>query len=77
MKGAQDIIACLSVIESTRATCYFLASFAGEHTFDTRQFLTGRSQKPSATPFAVRCCHAKNLQAFDHPGARRRYDHAR
>jgi len=37
----------------------------------------GRSQKPSATPFAVRCCHAKNLQAFDHSGARGRHDHAR
>ena len=36
-----------------------------------------RSQKPSATPFAVRCCHAKNLQAFDHSGARGRHDHAR
>ena len=38
--GAQDVIACLRVIDSTRATCYFLASFTGEHTFDTRQFLT-------------------------------------
>lgn len=38
--GAQDAIACLRAIDSTRAICYFLTSITGEHNFDTRQFLT-------------------------------------
>ena len=37
----------------------------------------GRSQKPSATPSAVRCRHGENLQTFNNPGARRRHDDAR
>jgi hypothetical protein len=36
----------------------------------------GRSQRPSATPSAVRCRHGENLPTSDHPGARRRHDHA-
>ena len=36
-----------------------------------------RSQRPSATPSAVRCRHGKNLQTSDYSRARRRHDHAR
>ncbi|MEO7576995.1 MAG: RHS repeat-associated core domain-containing protein, partial [Massilia sp.] len=37
----------------------------------------GRSQRPSATPSAVRCRHGENIQTSDNPRARRRHDHAR
>ncbi|MEO7493691.1 MAG: hypothetical protein ABIV04_01980, partial [Massilia sp.] len=36
-----------------------------------------RSQRPSATPSAVRCRHGENIQTSDNPRARRRHDHAR